>query len=142
MSCNESQGLSHKMAGHTGYHLSKHIKSIDSCRKSITLNFNFDLFADTLGIDTFMVIFDDGYIYKGNFKKNIRVDSLCLDQEYFILYFVGLNVNKQIAYVWSQKRTYNISKNEKFFVLLKKDGSCQIKNDDFLLPLFYLINKF
>ena len=101
---------------------SVYIKDNDYMEQSI----EFIFFSSSIihSIDTFMIVVNDGYIYKGKYDGNIIINNLHMKpqnsgwENYVTIGFLGFDNETSSTYWWQEKQNYNLGEIKKVYVFL------------------------
>jgi len=105
---------------------SVYVKDSDYMERSI----EFVFFSSSIihSIDTFMIVVNDGYIYKGVYDCNIIINNLHMKlqnsvwENYTTIGFLGFDNETSSTYWWQEKQNYNLCEIKKVYVFLFSNG--------------------
>ena len=103
-----------------------HIKDNSYIERSI----EFVIFSSSIvhSIDTFMIVINDGYIYKGMYNEDITINNLSMKshdsgwENYTTIGFIGFDNKTSLSYWWQEKQNYNLWEIKKLYVFLLSNG--------------------
>ena len=103
-----------------------HIKDNSYIERSI--EFVFISSSIVHSIDTFMIVINDGYIYKGIYNEDITINNLSMKSHdsgwgnYTTIGFIGFDNKTSLSYWWQEKQNYNLWEIKKVYVFLFSNG--------------------
>lgn len=103
-----------------------HIKDNSYIQRSI----EFVIISSSIvhSIDTFMIVINDGYIYKGMYNEDITINNLSMKSHdsgrgnYTTIGFIGFDNKTSLSYWWQEKQNYNLWEIKKVYVFLFSNG--------------------
>lgn len=81
-------------------------------------------------IDTFMIVVNDGYIYKGAYSDDIIIDNIHIKpqnfgyENYTTIGFLGFDNETSSIHWWQEKQNYNLAEIKKVYAFIFPNGMC------------------